>query len=185
MSAFAQHCLLRHTVAVDMAYAVVVVKARLHETAAMNRCGGTGKSTVVDSHQGLLVLGWHLEALCGHPLRRHVLSPSHRLCIRLAHHILLLPAGNGRNYCRCTALVLDAQDSLMVLSVKHRTHAPARRHTDPDLQVLLSELGVAASCRATSYKATCRLACSRVALELQAKCAIHRFVLSQTRASPA
>ena len=121
------------TAAVDRAYAFVD-KARLHETAAMKMYSSTWKQAVIDSHQGLVVLGWHLEALCGHPLRRHVLSPAHRLCIRLASHVLLLPAGNARNHWYCTALVLDAQNSSIVLSVKHRTHAPGHRHKDTQTQ---------------------------------------------------
>lgn len=52
---------------------------------------------------------------------------------------------------------------------------PDTGHTDLDLQVLLSGLGIAAGCRARSYKAICKVACSRLAFEQQAECANHRF----------
>lgn len=78
-------------------------------------------------------------------------------------------------------MVLDAQDSLMVLSVKHRTHAPGTRHTDPDLQALLSGTSIAACRRARSYKAICNIACSRVAFELQAECADHNLQCQDQR----
>lgn len=74
----------------------------------------------------------------------------------------------------------------MVLSVTPRTQVPGprTRHTDPDLQVLLSGMGIAACCRARGYKAMRGM----LAAEWHLSCKLianHRFSLSKTTVLPA
>lgn len=70
------------------------------------RCLTEHEPCVSDHHQGLVVLGGHLEPLYWYPLRRCVLSAVQRLCIGLAHHVLLLLAATGKDCHRRVALLL-------------------------------------------------------------------------------